>query len=498
STFTVSRLAPLVPDGVNTLECLDGLARAGLVRANHSAAEATWAFVHALSADTAYQGVLPSQRALLHESAARHLEADLHTPHDALVDEVAYHYERSNNDGKAVEFLHLAAARAAHAYSNAESLSHIEHALERALALPQDERARAEVRLLELHGDILVRVGDRLDAAAAYSDAINRVSKREPIEAGRLHGKIAYALLWSEPRDNAAVEEHLDRATILLEQAGEEARGSWIDLQITRGNFYYLQNRLDELLTLVDAVDPAVRAGASPLQRFDFLGVRHMADLRLYQFALPDASMEPLQERVDLARDLGDPGRLAAAHFSLAFSHLWRIELDEAIAQFDHALSGAERVGDDLLQTQCLVHLTTARRREGNRAAVRELGGAALERAQTMGSAGYTGMCLGNLAWAAWADGDRDAAALLAEEAMTIWGGDDYPVRGTALWPLIAVAVARGELGRARELLPHLRQPWELAMSPELEAACVAAEEAANADALLDEVLRLAIRDRWL
>ncbi|HLF99515.1 MAG TPA: AAA family ATPase, partial [Acidimicrobiia bacterium] len=47
STFTVSRLAPLVPDGVNTLECLDGLARAGLVRANHSAAEATWAFVHA-------------------------------------------------------------------------------------------------------------------------------------------------------------------------------------------------------------------------------------------------------------------------------------------------------------------------------------------------------------------------------------------------------------------------------------------------------------------
>lgn len=499
ASFSPSLLTRIAPDA-DLERCLTSMAEAQLAHPEADGEEGEWSFSHALVRESIYQGVLPSRRLPLHEAIARALEPDLTSPSDDLVDTVAYQYDRSENHVKAVEFLSLAAERAAGAHLNAEALRHLERALARLAEIPAPEQAERRAALLELRGDLLARVGRLVDAQGVYLEALDSLPGGRDGDAGRLHRKTAASQFWAPDRDNADVEQHLERAAVLLERAGAGHRGDWIDLQLARGNYLYLENRVDEMLALVDEVEPVVRREASAVRRFEFLGVRAMADLRAHRMVVPDASIDLRHEMLALARGLGDPGRIAAAHFTLGFAHLWRTELDEAVEQLLEGAARAEQVGDGLLRAQTLVYLATARRRQGDREATVEATHAALERAREMESRHYAGICLGHLAWVAWVDGDLEEARRLGDEAVARWGPDAFPLRWTALWPLIAVAAATGDLARARELLPELRRPWELRMPDDLEAACVAAEQAADADAprLLDQALDLAHRDRFL
>src|SRR5712664_4243947 len=67
-----------------------------------------YTFKHALTLEVAYNSVLVERRRLLHERAARAIEALFSDRLEDHLSELAHHYERSGNVRKALEYLQRA------------------------------------------------------------------------------------------------------------------------------------------------------------------------------------------------------------------------------------------------------------------------------------------------------------------------------------------------------------------------------------------------------
>src|SRR5690606_15408384 len=173
ATFAVLAGPDLVPE-------LETLARAGILIAEQGS-PARHSFVHALTRHAIYTNLLPSQRAQLHEQAARALEV---TPLPD-VEEIAHHYSASRNDRKAVEYLLRAGERAFESFANEAALHHLTAGLERVAALPESDRSQWRERYLARQGELLERMARHGDARTALEASL-REGGQEPLERARL------------------------------------------------------------------------------------------------------------------------------------------------------------------------------------------------------------------------------------------------------------------------------------------------------------------------
>ncbi len=106
-------------------------------------------FKHALTQEVAYGTVLHEQRKSLHEQTAQVMERLYHGRLEEHFSDLAYHYSRSENTQKAVEYLHKAGQQAVQRSANAEAITHLSTALELLKSLPVSrERAHQELTLL--------------------------------------------------------------------------------------------------------------------------------------------------------------------------------------------------------------------------------------------------------------------------------------------------------------------------------------------------------------
>jgi len=106
-----------------------------------------YTFRHALTQQVAYESLLGARRRALHTATAQALEALYAERLDQAYDRLAYHYSRTDNAPKAVEYLTRFAEKAASMYAHAEAVTALEEALVHAERLPIEERDR---RLLEV------------------------------------------------------------------------------------------------------------------------------------------------------------------------------------------------------------------------------------------------------------------------------------------------------------------------------------------------------------
>jgi predicted ATPase len=71
-----------------------------------------YVFKHALTQEVAYNSVLIERRKVLHERAAQALEALFVDSVDEHLADLSYHYSRSGNDSRAIDYLVRAAEQA--------------------------------------------------------------------------------------------------------------------------------------------------------------------------------------------------------------------------------------------------------------------------------------------------------------------------------------------------------------------------------------------------
>ena len=184
--------------------------------------ERAYGFKHALTHEVAYESLLEPQRREIHLAAARAIET-LHAGRlDDVCDRLGYHYARTGEAAKAVEYLTRAADRAASRHADAEAVDSLELALGRVPELAPEVRDRLTLGLvLRLAGSLmnLGRFQEIIDLLAAHVERLDRVA--DPGLTGLFHFQAG--LVWSFVGDNERSQAHARTAFEASREAGDQA-----------------------------------------------------------------------------------------------------------------------------------------------------------------------------------------------------------------------------------------------------------------------------------
>src|SRR5262249_40094112 len=105
-------------------------------------------FKHALTQEVAYNSVLIERRKVLHERAAQALEALFVGSVDEHLVDLSYHYSRSGNDSRAIDYLIREAEQAQQRSAYSQAANCLQQALTRLNNQPGGtERARKEIAM---------------------------------------------------------------------------------------------------------------------------------------------------------------------------------------------------------------------------------------------------------------------------------------------------------------------------------------------------------------
>jgi class 3 adenylate cyclase/tetratricopeptide (TPR) repeat protein len=128
-----------------------------------AAGDVEYVFKHALTQEVAYNALLIERRKQLHERAGQALEAMFAGQLEDHLDELAHHYSRSDNVGKAVEYLGRAGQQAAQRSAYADAINRLTAALNLLQSLPDGPEHIQRELLLQL------AVGPALNAVKGFA-----------------------------------------------------------------------------------------------------------------------------------------------------------------------------------------------------------------------------------------------------------------------------------------------------------------------------------------
>jgi transcriptional regulator with AAA-type ATPase domain/tetratricopeptide (TPR) repeat protein len=282
-------------------ERLRDLVRVEFLHEQPQATGSVYAFRHALIQETAYNRLSNQERRRLHGAAGATLETLYPDRQDEVVERLAYHYGRSDDDVKAIDYLVRSAERATAGYSLIEAVAALKDALARAELLPAG-KAR-EIRALGL----VVRLGiplmflGRLDEVQAlltrYEDRLERLA--DPSLAGPyffLRGGV-HDHLGHHVEAKACAHRSIDEAS----RCGDEPTRGRAHMMLAHANFWAGEFTL--------GVENARQAASRLLDPQDFLWygmsgwIEAWNDLPLGRF--DEASEAGLQVRI-AAQKMGD------------------------------------------------------------------------------------------------------------------------------------------------------------------------------------------------
>lgn len=470
-----------------------------------TAAGGSLRFVHDRLRESAYAAILPGRRRELHRQVALALEAqyegsvELSSQHAVL----ARHWAAARAPRRALEHFTKAAHAARAAFAVNDAINYFHGALREAHELQGQEQTdgRVLVELYEDLGELESRAGRQLLAREAFERADARLPAEDGIRRARL-ARRAGKTHELENRYHDALEA-LDTAERRLGPSPEgEAAPSpwhteWLDIQIQRAWACYWTAPLSEMSALIAKTDATVELFGSATQRAHFFQVVALLHMRAERFLLSDESLE-WARRAFVASLEAVPLERPGIHFTWAFALLFSGRLDEALPELERVLANAEKSSDTAVQCRALSYLLLVARRRGRIDETRRLAERTLALASSSQMKHYIGAAQANLGWASFRDGHVDSAKSLCEAALASWEAarpSVYPFQWLARWPLVALAVERGEHALALDLLRALLDAAEQRMPPavvepiERALAAGAGEERRRA---LAECLRLA------
>jgi tetratricopeptide (TPR) repeat protein len=428
--------------------------------------ELKYLFKHALTQEVAYSRLLLQRRKELHEEIGQAIEK-IHV--DKLEDfyqTLAHHYEKADQHERALHYLTEAANRARALYANEDAIGLYRKALEQVGRLREgreagsDEWLQREIDLHEGLGDVLELTGRHEEARRIYQEALDRIPEKDAIGQSRLHRKLGRTWeVQSRHEIVAACYETADR--LLGKEPGEEDRDwwrEWLDVQLARLHLCYWRKRIPEMNDLAEKSQQAVDRYGTPAQRASYFTNLTLRDYLRERYLLSQETIDLCLKAVSASRETGNPASISLPQFMLGFSYLWSDQLDAALEALQDSLALTERIGDVVVQSRCLTYLTIVHRRRGEVETVRGYIPRCVEVATAAQMSEYVGTAMANEAWVAWCDQDLSKTVARGVAAMDLWGKlpeghASCAFKWTALWPLIAVALAsRG-----------WRMPWNMA-----------------------------------
>jgi adenylate cyclase len=414
----------------------------------------TVAFNHALVQEVAYGRILRRHRRDLHAQVAEAVER-LYGREGAAIELLARHLYHAEAGLKAVRYLRLAAERARRMYANEEAVTRFRMALERVAAVEEGERpVGLEAAVQRELGEVLDLTGRHPEAAAAYRSAVLAESDvRQRARSMAMLGTVVKRAGRYTEADRLLAEAEAELGPLAAE-SDDGWWAAWLDVADARFSLYYW---LDDprMEPLIERMRPRIEAAGTPQQRMRFFSSLAMLGLRRERFVPSDATVQAAEAELAAGQEVGDLAR----HFDIGFCRLWRSELAEAEEHFDAALAFAERTGDAILRTRCLLYFAIACRKRGDVTRVAEI----LASTDLADGLGYRGLAEANRAWVALRERDLPLAEAHGQAALADWGRNAQSgptaFQWTARWPLLAAAIARGDVPAARSQAQAMVDP---------------------------------------
>ena len=182
-----------------------------------AAQEPLYVFKHALMQEVAYESFPLSQRQALHAAAGRAIETLYADRLEEVYDGLAYHYARTEDAGKAIEYLSLFAAKAVRASAHVEAVTALQEARAQAERLPDSEereRHRLSLLLQQVHSlTFLGRFQETLDLLLRERERVERL--HDPTVTGPYHFWLGrtYSVVGDHERAAESAQRALAEAT---------------------------------------------------------------------------------------------------------------------------------------------------------------------------------------------------------------------------------------------------------------------------------------------
>jgi class 3 adenylate cyclase/tetratricopeptide (TPR) repeat protein len=178
--FALPLLSRVVGTNGALLDHLRDLQSLGLVFLSKPGPERLYSFKHALTQDVAYTSLLERRRAAYHAAVGLGLEELYAGRTEEMVELLAYHFGRSGEAEKAVDYTILAAEKAQRRWANTEALAYFEDALKRLAAMPDSQPNRLRrIDAVVKQAEIKFALGqhaDHIQALEAIRDIVEEVA----------------------------------------------------------------------------------------------------------------------------------------------------------------------------------------------------------------------------------------------------------------------------------------------------------------------------------
>jgi tetratricopeptide (TPR) repeat protein len=250
--FSYPLLAQVVEPGTDVEPILGQLADLDFVYVTALAPQREYSFKHVLTQETMYQTLLRPKREEYHERIGKAIEALYAERLEEYYELLAYHYVRSGNKDKAVEYLDLANQKAARARAMEEAKGYCDEAMTLLDRLP--ETAVNHRRCIAL----LVNQGEVMILLFKSQEYYNLLTRYEPLAVsvgdsgllGAFYGRLGWC---------AYTFGAVDQATPILTKAAElcEATGNAADAGLAYMVLQWIhfwQGNYDRVLTLKEEV----------------------------------------------------------------------------------------------------------------------------------------------------------------------------------------------------------------------------------------------------
>jgi len=155
-------------------------------------------FKHALTQEVAYSSLLLKRRKEIHEKIGQAIEELYSERLEEYYELLGYHYTRSENREKAIEYLHLSNQKAAKAYAIEAARAHFDDAMRLLDAIP-DSEANRERRVSLLINQAVVF--EQLNELQEYYEILRRyetmaVGLGNPGLLGGFHSRMGFCEMW--------------------------------------------------------------------------------------------------------------------------------------------------------------------------------------------------------------------------------------------------------------------------------------------------------------
>jgi tetratricopeptide (TPR) repeat protein len=400
-------------------QMLGNLQLAEFIYEQPAVGDVEYSFKHALTQEVAYTSVLVERRKQLHERAGIVLESIFAGQLDDHLEELAHHFSRSANSGKAVEYLTRAGQQALTRSAFAEAQAQLQRGLEWIRKLPESpERDTLELELARTLAQVLlVTRGFTAPETRAAAERARELAEK----GGNLAQLVAQVFeIWRSlfgTGDYSTAALLADRILVLAQREGSPASlgfacSAQVQVRFLRGELAGAEEHLTRWSSFLSALGFGQVPGAA------VIAIGYASQLA-WALGRTDLARERIAQAIAFAREssnLYDPA--VARVFESRLSCLLR-EPQRAEVAASQALAISEEHGFPIPRDQARSLLGWARVQLG-----RAVEGVALIRQGLAGMA-ETGSrlwitdLLTRLAEAQALDGKIDDALVTIEEALT-------------------------------------------------------------------------------